>query len=239
MVPIADFSNKKRVFKFCGGNTHVDLGRCSGYWTMPDGRRCVSETSIDRSGRIFETYFFALQGLENKSAQDLFELVKAAHLNYEHVSDIGLSTHIVADRTGTRFHALVVCIADAQNLFRMRPPTFRFYYSPDIPLGMRWTALDQYRQCQVAKLPFLVIEDQSGSPSWGDSTFYRIATVASVSELKSKLQAVPSSEPAGDYSNFNLGVIDARDLDQPFNETVYSLTPKWLLENPDMMEHTK
>ncbi|WP_223428766.1 hypothetical protein [Tateyamaria pelophila] len=239
MLPVADFSDKERVFRFSDSNARVDLGRSTGHWIMQDDRKCISELSIDRAGCIFETYFFAQQGLEDTSVQALFELVKAAHLNYDCVSDIGITARVVADRTGTPFHALDVCIADADSLFRKRPPFFEFYQSPNIPRRIRWNALEQYRQYQRSALPFLLIEGTTGSPSWGDSNSYRIVPVDSLSELESKLRATPCAEPKDDYSKFNLGVIDVRDPAQPFTEAVYCLATQWRCENPDTTENAK
>ena len=64
--PMADFSSKSRTFQFKTETVRVDIGRCSGYWTLADGRKCISEHTADKQSNLYETYFFSSCGLGDK-----------------------------------------------------------------------------------------------------------------------------------------------------------------------------
>ncbi|MEQ8205922.1 MAG: hypothetical protein RIA65_07090 [Woeseia sp.] len=227
MFPIADFSRKPRVFQFDGSRSRVDLGHCSGYWNLFDGRKCISEHSADRFGNIYETYFFSSAGLEDQSSDALFEHVKAAHTAYEHDPDISATSAIVIDSLDQSCWAIDVCIASATRLFRKRPPHFQFYGLPTIPIAPVWGLIERYREAQKASIPFILVAGETGSASWGDSDTYSLIYLKSEAELEARLAEYPSHMPTADYCQFNLGIIDARDKQQPFNEAVYCLAADW------------
>lgn len=227
MFPIADFSLKPRVFRFDSTHSRVDLGHCSGYWSMFDGRKCVSEHSADRFGNIYETYFFSSIGLEEQSSDVLFEQVKAAHTAYEHDPDISVTSTIVKDSLDQLCWAVDVCIASAARLFRKRPPHFQFYSLPTIPIAPVWTIIERYRDAQQTSIPFILIAGETGSASWRDSDSYSLVNLKNEAELKARLAKYPAHIPTSDYSQFNLGIIDARDNQQPFNEAVYCPAADW------------
>ncbi|MFT5776995.1 hypothetical protein [Hyphomonas sp.] len=210
-------------------HARVDVGCCTAYWTMQTGHSLVSEISVDRSGHIYETYFVSKRGLEGLTANALLDHVKAAHLNYDHDADIQISACVAEDRLGEIFCALDVCIADKSRLFRKRPPFYQFYQSTDIPLSLRWDAFKRFREAQETQVPFLLIEGQTGSPSWGDSETASMISINSLAQLEARLKAAPCVIPAKDYCTFNLGVLDARNNDQPFNEAAYCLADQWPL----------
>ena len=227
MFPIADFSRKPRVFRFDSTLSRVDLGHCSGYWSMCDGRKCISEHSADRFGNIYESYFFSSLRLEDRSSNELFEMVKAAHTAYEHDQDISVTSAIVKDSLDQPCWAIDVRIASATKLFRARPPHFQFYSLPTIPIAPVWSLIKRYRVAQKASIPFLLIAGETGSTSWRDSDSYSLLNLNSEAELKARLAEYPSQIPTTDYSQFNLGIIDARNKQQPFNEAVYCLATDW------------
>lgn len=227
MFPIADFSRKPRIFRFDSSHSRVDLGHCSGYWNLFDGRQCISEHSADRFGNIYETYFFSSAALEDQSSDVLFEHVKAAHTGYEHDPDISVTSTIVKDSLDQSCWAIDVCIASATRLFRRRPPHFQFYGLPAIPIAPAWSLIERYREAQEASIPFILVAGETGSASWRDSDSYSLVNLKNEAELKARLAKYPSQPPNADYSQFNLGVIDARDKQQPFNEAVYSSAADW------------
>lgn len=227
--PLPDFSSKTRVFEFKPGVDRTDVGRCTGYWLLKDGRRCVSEISLDRAGHIFETYFFSKIGLEHLTEQQLFEQVKAAHLNYDHDPALTYCVSEVEDNCGEIFWVVEICIAEKTKLLRHRKPFFKFYARPDLPQSLRWPAMRGYFEAQQTQTPFLLLEGETGSPSWGDSNFHKLTQIESLALLETRLREKPVREPVEDYRKFNLGIIDARNPDQPFNETVYHLAENWPL----------
>lgn len=226
--PMPDFSTKQRFFRYESDKSRIDLGCCSGYWVLPDGRHCISEHTADLFGNIFETYFFSSIGLEDLSVDALFEQVKAGHLHYEHVPDIAYTAAIINDSLGQPCWAVDVCIVSADKLLRKRPPHFLFYSEPRIPIGPIWQIISRYRSAQSAAIPFIMVAGVTGSSSWRDSDTFRMIDIGSEAELKARLKAYPCKLPIEDYTKFNLGVIDARDRHQPFNETVYRVAEDWL-----------
>lgn len=227
--PLPDFSTKPRIFQFKTGANRTDVGHCSGYWVLGDGRRCVSEITLDRSGRIFETFFFAKTGLEQMNPHQLFQQVKAAHLNYDHDPDLAYHASEMEDDHGEIFWAVDICIAEKARLIRKRKPFFEFYTKPDVPMSLRWPAMRDYFEAQQTQIQFLLLEGETGSPSWGDSDFHKLIPIESLAALEARLRENPVRIPSDDYRKFNLGIIDARNPDQPFNETVYHLAENWPL----------
>lgn len=226
--PLANFSKKTRKFRFEPGVERVDLGQMySGYYLMPNGRRCISEHSVDRSGQIFETYFFSPLELEQCAPRILFQQVKAGHGSYEHDPNIKLSLNTVQDSNENEFFALGVLIADRYQLFRKRPPVW-WPFHQRIPIHM-WSLYQTHRQAQLEGKPFVLIQGQTGDFSWGDSDVYKTVSIASEAGLADALNARPNSEPHETYTDFNHGVVDARDPDQPFNESIYTLAKDWPL----------
>lgn len=225
--PLADFSNKIRNFRFEPGVDRVDLGQMgSGYYLMPNRRRCISEHSVDRLGQIFETYFFSTRDLGRCNPRILFQHVKAGHLNYEHDPDIKMSVDTVRDDNGNEFFALDVLIANRYQLFRKRPPAWWPFHHRRIPIQM-WSLYQMHRQAQIERKPFVLIQGQTGDYSWGDSDVFKTVLIASEGGLADALNVRPNSDPYETYTDFNHGVVDARDLDQPFNERNYTLAKDW------------
>ncbi len=227
--PMADFSSKARTFQFKTETVRVDVGRCSGYWTLADGRKCISEHTADKQSNLYETYFFSSVGLEAVSPQNLFEKVKGAHKTYEHDADIQVTVEKVKDSLGHKMWAVDVCIAKGRRLLRARPPYFKFYEKSDIPIAPTWPVINAYRNAQAKSMAFIVVQGDTGSASWGDKETYRLVEINDVEALEAQLQAYPCKTPIGDYKTFNLAVIDARDVQQPFNEAVYALAADWSL----------
>ena len=228
LFPMADFSQKKRTFAFEDTIDRVDLGRCSAYWTMRDGRKCISETSEDRTRNIFETYFFAHQGMETLNADALFAEVKATHnTDYDHDQDIVYSASTVIDDHGRLFWAIDIRIAGATRTFRKRPPFFRFYGDWQIPTIYLWNVVTQYRQAQNVGVQFLVIEGETGSGSWNDRDIYNIIPAKDENALTIQLSTMPNTLPSSDYTKFNFAVIDARNAGQPFNQSVCVRAEDW------------
>ena len=228
--PIADFSNKARQFRFEPGIDRVDLGRMgSGYYLMPGGRRCISEHSVDRSGQIFVTYFFSTIDLGQADARILFQHVKAGHIDYEHDPDLKISLRTVDDDNENEFFALDVLIADRYRHYRRGAPAWWPYGSQRIPIQM-WSLYQFHRKAQIEGKQFLLIQGQTGDASWGDSNTYRSIPIVSEAGLFDALNARPNVEPHETYSDFNHGVVDARDMDQPFNESLYTLAKDWEFE---------
>ena len=225
--PIADFSNKARQFRFEPGVERVDLGRMgSGYYLMPGRRRCISEFSVDRSGQIFVTYFFSTIDLGQCDPRILFQNVKAGHINYEHDPDIKFTVDTIRDDAGNEFFALDVLIADRNRQYRQRAPAWWPYGSKRIPIQM-WSLYQSHRKAQNEGKSFLLVKGQTGDASWGDSTTYRSIPIVSEAGLFDALSARPNIEPHDTYADFNHGVVDARDMDQPFNESQYTLAKDW------------
>lgn len=224
--PMPDFSNKARIFRFEPGVERVDLGKSSGYWLMSDRRRCISEFSVDRLGQVFETYIFSTIDIGPCDPRFLFQQVKAAHSSYEHDPDMKLSATHVLDDHGNEFWALDVRIADRIQVYRKRQPFWQWFKTRDIRI-VNWSLFQSYRTAQKYKTPFLLIEGETGDPSWGDSDFFRCLPVASAPELRQRLDALPNKAPISNYAKFNEGIIDARDFDRPFNESVYTLAKDW------------
>lgn len=220
--PIAKFSANSRVYKFCEGVEQVDLGRSSAYWVMQDQRPCISEHSVDRSGQIFETYFFSNQGMTDNSDVDLFAAVKAAHKTYTHDLDIEYSARTVTDDHQHTFWSLSVKIADNQRLYRDRKPFWKWYETPEPGISL-WSLYQTYCKAQRKQIPFILIEGETGDPSWGDRDIYKTVLMGSEEELRQRLNALPKVSPPDNYVKFNQGVIDARDPDRPFNESAYTL----------------
>ncbi len=227
--PLADFSNKSRVFRFEPGVDRVDLGKSSAYWLMANRRRCTSECSVDRDGQIFETYFFSTLDMAQCDPRMFFQQVKAAHQKYEHVPDMQLSASIVSDDHDNEFWALDVRIADRQQLHRKRQPVWYWFKTRQIRITM-WSLYQSYQMAQKNKTPFLLIEGETGDYSWGDSDVYKSVPIASEDALASVLSARPNKPPTGTYKRFNQGVIDARDFDRPFTESVYTLAQNWVFD---------
>lgn len=224
--PQPNFSNKTRKFRFEPGVDRVDLGQMfSGYYLMPNRRRCISEHNVDRSGQIFETYFFSTLDLERCDPRILFQHVKAGHRHYDHDPDIKISLNTVQDCTGHEFFALAVLIADRYQLFRKRPPVW-WPFQKRIPVHM-WSLYQTHRKAQRERKPFVLIQGQTGDCSWGDSDVFETVMVASEAGLADALNALPNTEPLESYTDFNHGVVDARDPDQPFNESIYTLAKDW------------
>lgn len=225
--PIADFSKKARNFRFEPGVNRVGLGQMgSGYYLMPNGRRCISEHSVDRAGQIFQTYFFSTIDMGQCDPRIMFEHVKAGHINYEHDPDIKMSVDVVEDDNGNEFFALDVLIADRYQFYRKRPPAWWPFGKQRIPIQM-WSLFQTHRQAQVERKPFVLVQGQTGDYSWGDSDFFKTILIASEAGLSDALNARPNSAPRETYTDFNHGVIDARDPDQPFNESIYTLAKDW------------
>lgn len=224
--PMPDFSNKRRIFRFKDGIERVDLGKSSGYWLMYDGRRCISEFNVDRLGQVFETYIFSTIDIATCHPRILFQQVKAAHTSYEHDTDMKLSAKQIHDDHDTAFWALDVRIADRVHVYRKRQPFWKWFKTREIRITM-WSLFQSYRNAQHNKTPLLLIEGETGDPSWGDSDVFKIVPVASDFELAQRLSALPNKAPTANYAKFNEGIIDARDLDRPFNESVYTLAQNW------------
>ncbi|MEX6634795.1 hypothetical protein [Hyphococcus lacteus] len=183
--------------------------------------------TIDRSSNIFETYFFSKIGLENLTATQLFDMVKSGHLQYDHDDSIQFAVRSVKDDVGNIFWAVEVLIANSIKLIRKRPPFFEFYEGVDVPQAFRWSALKGYMDAQRNGIPFLLIEGETGSPTWKDSDTHRIVPIGSEAALIEKLKEKPTTLPITDYTSHNLGVIDARDLSRPFNHTTYHPAKHW------------
>lgn len=224
--PLAVFSSKKRYFRFETGVDRVDLGCCSGYWTMAGGRRCISEHSVDRAGQIFETYFFSNEGITDQGPKALFEAVKSAHRAYEHDPDIAVSARTVADDEGRSFWALDVLIADHDRVYRVRQPFWQAYFRKDIPISM-WSLYQTYGKAQRSQIPFLLLRAETGDSSWGDREIYKSVPIGSQAELEASLGSLPNKAPLDTYAVFNHSVVDARDLARPFNESVFTLAVDW------------
>ncbi len=224
--PIADFSDKLRAFRFEPGIERVDLGKSSGYWLMPNRRRCISEFSVDRLGQIFETYIFSTIDIGQCDPRFLFQQVKAAHCTYEHDPDMKLSATQVLDDHKNEFWALDVRIADRIQIYRKRQPFWKWFNTREIRIVM-WSLFQSYRTAQKHKTPFLLIEGETGDPSWGDSDLFKSIPIATESELRQRLDVLPNKAPTSNHTKFNEGIIDARDFDRPFNESVYTLAPDW------------
>lgn len=226
--PIAEFKNKTRLFQFGPGVDRVDLGgMISGYYLMPGRRRCISECSVDRSGQIFETYFFSTLNLNPCDPRLMFQHVKAGHLSYDHDPEIKLDLTKVEDDNGHSFWALDALIADRNRRYRKRLPVWWPYHRSDIHMNM-WELYQAHRKAQIENIEFLLIRGQTGDPSWGDSDFYKCISCRREGNLRDALQAMPSSAPRQTYTNFNHAVIDARDPNQPFNESVFTLANAWV-----------
>ena len=225
--PMPDFSIKRRVFRFEATNTRVDTGRCSAYWTMADGRKCISEYTVDRQGNLYETYFFSSEGIEALSPKRLFERVKDSHLSYEHDPDIELIAKMILDSAGQNMWSVDVCIAKEAQLLRTRPPYFLFYHKPNIPIVPTWSLICAYREAQNKSVPFILVQGDTGSASWRDRETYILIGVENEALLNNQLRAHPCKVPIEDYKTFNLTVIDTRDLQQPFNEDVCTAAAQW------------
>lgn len=225
---LPNFDKKSRSFRFNDGDERVDLGRCSAYWTMVDGRPMISEHTTDRDGNIVETYFFAKNGLEDQSPDTLFSSVKAAHKSYEHDPSIEFSAFTTVDDNDMALWAVDVLIANKRHVIRERPPFFKFYGDWQLPLTP-WPVLQDYRQAQWAGNSFLVIEGETGSASWRDSDIYKLVPAKDEQSLNAQLNKYPCKMPKEDYANFNFAVIDARDSEQPFNQSVCFRAADWPL----------
>ena len=151
--PLPDFSNRVRIFRFEPGVERVDLGKSSAYWLMPNGRRCISEFSVDRLGQVFETYIFSTIDIEPCDPKFLFQQVKAAHLSYKHDPDMKLAATQLFDDHENMFWALDVMIADRVQVYRQRLPFWRWFKTREIRITM-WSLYDAYRTAQQKRLRF-------------------------------------------------------------------------------------
>lgn len=228
MYPMPDFSNKRRIFRFEDGIERVDLGKSSGYWLLPGGRRCISEFRVDRLGQVYETYIFSAIDIVPCDPQILFQHVKAAHTEYEHDPDMKLSATQILDDQDNAFWAVDARIADRTQLYRKRQPFWKWFKTREAPITM-WSLYQTYRAAQKDKTPFILIEGETGDPSWGDSDVFKTVLIESEAELAHRLAALPNKIPASTYARFNEGVIDTRDLCRPLNESVYTLAKNWMV----------
>lgn len=224
---LPNFDKKQRCFRFQEKVERVDLGRCHAYWTLEDGRPCISEHTVDRNDAVFETYFFERLSDEHQDPATLFSKVKTGHNDYEHDPEIVISSSALCDDNSMPVWAVDVLIAKRQKLFCKRPPFFKFYGDWQLPI-LPWDVMTLYQQAQYAGIEYLIIEGETGSASWRDSDTYKLVPAKDTETLKAKLSALPNKMPLDDYSKFNMGIIDASDLNQPFNEGVCSPAQQWL-----------
>ena len=226
--PVPDRSHIQRVFRYSPEIERIDLGYSTG--PVRDGRMWLKEVYTQKEGAILVTYYISKIGLEYASMQEVFELIKTSHYSFNHRPDILLRSETLHDRHGHLLLALEMCAKEGNTTYLERFPPYYKPYNKKIPTYGWYDLIGRYKHGQEQGHQFLLIcrdtwDAAKQDEDLGDYFSY-------VDSEKAVYKKIQESELGpfnpGAQRDYCLAVIDLRDPQQPFNESVYTDALAWM-----------